>query len=84
MMGTVVGQYRRLVSTCVIRAQAQCLVSRVGIISPAARDAARRREVAGRLGRQHRQEMRSQWMASFVTRARLGPGRELPHHAVTV
>ena len=69
LMGTVVGQYRRLVSTCVIRAQAQCLVSRVGIISPAARDAARRREVAGRLGRQHREEMQSQWMAGLH-----GPG----------
>ena len=29
------GQYCRRVSTCVVRANAQCLISRVGVISPA-------------------------------------------------
>ena len=56
-------------STCVVRAQAQCLVSRVGLITPAARDAARRREVVGRLERELRQERRAVWMANLQ-----GPG----------
>ena len=35
-LGTIVGQYRREISTCMVRAQALCLLSRVGQISPAA------------------------------------------------
>ena len=48
----VVSQYRRLLSTTIVRAQAQCLISRIGVITPQARDAAKRREVAGRMERQ--------------------------------
>ena len=36
LLGTIVGQYRRLVSTCAVRAQAMCTLARVGLISPAA------------------------------------------------
>ena len=68
-LGTITGQYRRLMSSCIVRAQAQCLMSRVGVISPEARVAARRREVAGRLERELREERRAQWMASVR-----GPG----------
>ena len=68
-LGTITGQYRRLISSCIVRAQAQCLISRVGVISPEARVAARRREVAGRLERELREERRAQWMASVR-----GPG----------
>ena len=64
-----VAEYRRLVSTCCVRAQAQCLVARIGLIAPAARVAAQRREVAGRLERQLQQERKAQWMASLA-----GPG----------
>ena len=57
-------QYRRLVSTCIVRAQAQCLLSRLRVISPAAREAALRREMATRRERELRKEKRAQWMAS--------------------
>ena len=68
-LGTITGQYRRLLSSCIVRAQAQCLMSRVGVISPEARVAAKRREVAGRMERELREERRAQWMASVR-----GPG----------
>ena len=45
------------------------LISRVGVISPQAREAAKRREVAGRVERQLREERRAQWMATVR-----GPG----------
>ena len=44
-------------------------MSRVGVISPEARVAAKRREVAGRMERELREERRAQWMASVR-----GPG----------
>ena len=43
--------------------------ARVGLISPAARDAARRRQVAMRMEAQMKEERRAQWMASLQ-----GPG----------
>ena len=64
LLGTIVGQYRRLISTCAVRAQA-----RVGLITQAAREAARRRQVAMRLEEQMREERGAQWMASLQ-----GPG----------
>ena len=69
LLGTIVGQYRRLVSTCAVRAQAMCTLARVGPITPAARDAARRRQVAMRMEAQMKEERRAQWMASLQ-----GPG----------
>ena len=69
LLGTIVGQYRRLISTCAVRAQAMCILARVGLITPAAREAARRRQVAMRLEEQMREERRAQWMASLQ-----GPG----------
>ena len=42
-LSTIVGQYRREISTCIVRAQALGLLSRIGQISPAARAAAQRR-----------------------------------------
>ena len=68
-LSVIVSQYRRRLSTCIVRAQAQCLLSRVGVISPQAREAAQRREVAGRMERQLREDRRAQWMASLR-----GPG----------
>ena len=62
-LSVLVAQYRRLISTCVERANAQCLLSRVGVISPAARGAAHRREWAGRLERRLREERPSGWPA---------------------
>ena len=69
LLGTIVGQYRRLISTCAVRAQAMCTLARVGLITPAAREAARRRQVAMRMEGQMKEERRAQWMASLQ-----GPG----------
>ena len=69
LLGPIVGQYRRLISTCAVRAQALCLLARVGLITPAARDAARRRQVTMRIDAEMREERRAQWMASLQ-----GPG----------
>ena len=55
-LSVIVSQYRRLLSSCMVRAQAQCLLSRVGVISPEAREAGRRREVAGRVETELREE----------------------------
>ena len=69
MLGMIVGQYRRLISTTAVRAQAMCLLARVGLITPAAREAAGRRVVAMRREEEMRRERRAQWMASLS-----GPG----------
>ena len=69
LLGTIVGQYPRLVSTCAVRAQAMCTLARVGLITPAAKEAARRRQVAMRMEAQMKEERKAQWMASLR-----GPG----------
>ena len=61
----LVAQYRRLVSTCVVRGQAQCLLSRVSAIS----GAAKQRGAAGRLEKRLGEERGAQRMASLN-----GPG----------
>ena len=66
MLGMIVGQYRRLVSTTAVRAQAMCMMARVGLISPAAKEAAGRRAVAMRLEEEMRRERRALWMASLA------------------
>ena len=68
-LSVIVSQSRRLLSTCIVQAQAQCLISRVGVISPQAREAAQRREAVGRMERQLREDMRAKWMAGLR-----GPG----------
>ena len=66
MLGMIVGQYRRLMSTTAVRAQAMCMMARVSLITPAAREAAGRRVVAMRLEEEMRRERRAQWMASLA------------------
>ena len=46
-----------------------CTLARVGLISPAAREVARRRQVAMRMEAQMKEERKAQWMASLR-----GPG----------
>ena len=65
----LVAQYKRLVSTCVVRGQARCLLSRVSAISRAAKGAAERKGAAGRLERRLGEEREAQRMASIN-----GPG----------
>ena len=69
MLGQVVGQYRRLISTCTVRAAALCTLARVGEITPAAKAAAGRRQVTMRLEQEMRAERKAQWMAGMT-----GPG----------
>ena len=52
------GQYRRLLSTTAVRAQAMCLLARVGLVTPAAKEAAGRRELAMRLSEAMKRERR--------------------------
>ena len=54
---------------CKVRRACLDLADTASIISPQAREAARRREVAGRLERQLKEERRANWMASLP-----GPG----------
>ena len=72
--GALVSQYRRLVSTCVARGQAQCLISRVSVLSGAARGAAQRRLLAGRLEKRLRQEREAQCTGWAACKGQLGPG----------
>ena len=69
MLGQFVSQFRRLISTCAVRASAMCTLARVKEISPAAKAAANRRQTTMRLEREMLQERRAQWMASLQ-----GPG----------
>ena len=69
LLGLIVGQYRRLLSVTAVRAQAMCLLARVGLITPAAKEAAVWRTVAMRMEEEMRRDRRVQWMASLA-----GPG----------
>ena len=66
LLGLIVGQYRRLLSITAVRAQLMCLLDRVGLITPAAREAAARRAVAMRMEEEMRRDRRAQWMASLA------------------
>ena len=68
-LSVIISQYCKRVSTCVVRANAQYLISRVGVIPPVSRGAAKRREVQVRVERQWKEERKAQWMASLR-----GPG----------
>ena len=76
LLGLIVGQYRRLLSLTAVRAQAMCLLARVGLITPAAREAAARRAVAMRMEEEMRRERRAQWMASLHWLDQAGQGGE--------
>ena len=59
----LVAQCLRLVSTWVVRGQAQCILSRASAISGAAKGAAAWRGVAARLERRLQEEKEAHWMA---------------------
>ena len=56
-------QFRRVLSTSSVRAQAQTLVSRLQVMGDRGRNAARRRDMVGKENRRLEEEMRSQWQA---------------------
>ena len=64
-MSQIISQYRRLFSTTCVRAQALCLLARMGQLSPGAKDAAQRREIAVRLEENMRRERQGDWMANI-------------------
>ena len=78
-LGTIVSQYRRLVSTTACRAQALCLLERISLITPEAKAAADRRVLTMRRDEQLRQERRSQWMAQL---SRPGAGKRGDCHTL--
>ena len=58
-VGLVLSHFRRLISTTAVRAQATCLLTRIGHLSGAAREAAQRRTLAVRREATLRDESRA-------------------------
>ena len=69
LLGLIVGQYCRLLSVTAVRAQTMCLLARVRLITPAAKEAAARRMMAMRMEEEMRRDGGAPWMASLA-----GPG----------
>ena len=67
-LGQVIGQLRRRLSCTSIRAQALCLLSRIGQIGPGARAAADRRGDALRAETFRRREAQAHWQAHIKGR----------------
>ena len=65
LLGSTVSSYRRLLSTTAVRNQALCLINRVGLIAPEARDAAGRRILAMKQNEDMQKGPRNQWQASL-------------------
>ena len=62
-LGMVIGQIRRTLSTCFVRAQSLCLLSRLCHLGKGAKEAAGRRVEAKRKEFWRRKEMESHFMA---------------------
>ena len=61
-VGVVVGQVRRMISTASVRAQAQCLLTRMSSVGEGVGQAAKRRQWAIQEDERMKQERYSQWM----------------------
>ena len=61
--GQVIGQVRRRLSCCFVRAQALCLLSRLGQLGPGAKAAAERRGQSVRVQTARRREAQAHWQA---------------------
>ena len=61
-IGVVVGQIRRSLSTTSVRAQAQCLLSRMNCVGPGYTQAAKRRRWAVNEEERMRRERQAQWI----------------------
>ena len=62
-MGQVIGQLRRRLSSTFVKAQALCLLSRLGQLGPGAKAAAERRHDAMRAETERRREAQAHWQA---------------------
>ena len=67
-LGLVLGQIRRTLSCTFVRAQALCLLSRLGQLGPGAKSAADRRVVAQRAELARRREAQAHWLANIKGR----------------
>ena len=67
-LGQVIGSIRRRLSCTFIRAQALCLLSRIGQLGPGAKAAAQRREDAMRADTARRREAQAHWQAHIKGR----------------
>ena len=61
-MGKVVGQVRRMLSTVSVRAQAQCLLTRMSNVGEGVGQAGKRRQWAAAQEERRRQEREAQWI----------------------
>ena len=62
-LGVTIGHIRRILSCTFVRAQALCLLQRIGQLTPSARSAAARRQSAKQLEAARRREIQSYWSA---------------------
>ena len=72
-LGTTLAQYRRILSTCFVRSQAMCLLSRLGCLDAGARAGADRRSQGMRQEEVLRREARAHHQA--YVRGRRGMGQ---------
>ena len=72
-LGSITAQLRRLLSTCFVRTQATCLLTRLGHLGPEARSAAQRRTQRMRQEETLRKEMKAYHQAYI--RGRRGKGK---------
>ena len=63
-LSCTIGSIRRVLSCAFMRAQALCLLARLGQLGPGARGAADRRVTALRAEQARRQETRANWLAN--------------------
>ena len=61
-MGTVVGQVRRMLSTASVRAQAQCLLTRMSNMGEGVGQAVKRRHLAAAQEERMQKERQAQWV----------------------
>ena len=81
LLSVIVSQYRKLLSSCMVRAQAQCLLSRVGVISPQARETGKRRCREGGEGAQRGAECA---VDGVPEGARVGKEVQMPYGALNI
>ena len=67
-IGIIVGQIRRSLSTTCVRAQAQCLLTRLNCVGPGFTEAAKRRRWAANEEERMRRERQAQWLGRIKGR----------------
>ena len=78
-VGVVVGQVRRMISTASVRAQAQCLLTRMSSVGEGVGQAAKRRQWAAAEEERMRKERQVQWIGRVRGRKLLRRGQFLLH-----